>query len=288
MLLNSRVLLIKSSRSGVEKMKQESHKLAVICRSVGLNPNEVYEVFRRIRKAVMEDGGEVITHELGTFFRSERSETRKVLGGVEYLVPARTCLALKGVKGPGLDQMEVGDICSTEEIPTGIVTVPFGLNSISRSGRVEAMEGTRLVIRHEVLPARVEVEPGSFVSPFFYSWTTTLSSPGMAMPERFGVNFAGGVLIQPQAEYFGIAGSPNPGDVVDMELNFIDRLEANTWNTRIVLKLNDQEVTERFDVVDRCNVDVSFARIDNAVSAPGAAIASDIVPSIQNAVISKF
>ena len=90
-------------------MKPESHKLANIARSVGVNPGAVYEIFRRIRIAVMEEGGKVITHELGTFYRSEQSETRKVLNGQEYIVPARTRLFVTGVTGPPVDQANQED-----------------------------------------------------------------------------------------------------------------------------------------------------------------------------------
>lgn len=85
-------------------MKPEKHKLAVIARSVGVDPRAVYEIFRRIRIAVMEEGGQVITHQLGTFYRSEQRETRKVLNGQEYIVPARTRLFVTGVTGPPVEQ----------------------------------------------------------------------------------------------------------------------------------------------------------------------------------------
>lgn len=81
-------------------MKKENHRVAKIARSVGVDPSALNEIFRRIRIAVMEEGGTVITHELGTFYRSEQRETRKVLNGVEIIVPARTRLFLTGVKGP--------------------------------------------------------------------------------------------------------------------------------------------------------------------------------------------
>lgn len=87
-----------------KKMKKENHKVASIARSVGISPSALNEVFRRIRIAVMEEGGTVITHELGTFYRSEQRETRKVLNGTEIIVPARTRLFLTGIKGPPVNQ----------------------------------------------------------------------------------------------------------------------------------------------------------------------------------------
>lgn len=85
-------------------MKKENHRVAKIARSVGVDPSALNEIFRRIRIAVMEEGGTVITHELGTFYRSEQRETRKVLNGTEIIVPARTRLFLTGVKGPPVDK----------------------------------------------------------------------------------------------------------------------------------------------------------------------------------------
>lgn len=269
-------------------MKPESHKLAVIARSVGVNPCAVYEIFRRIRKAVMDEGGEVITHELGTFFRSERSQTRKVLNGVEYLIPARTCLALSGVKGPGLDQMEANDLCSTELIDTGSIAIPSGTTFIDLSGRVEVMPGTRLVIKHDVLPPALPGVLSSIFQPYSFSWTTTFSSQSMIIPEVFIMRFGGGFGIPGFQEYQGVDEFPSMGDVIEIEILFLERIEESIWDARISSSLNGEVFRERVDRVDRCNVNIRLASLDQPINSSGATMSSQITPNIGSATVSIF
>ena len=71
--------------------------LRSLVRQVGNRHEEFNETLRRIRSAVMDSTEEtvVISQVVGTFYRQRRRETRRVLNGVEYIVPARDVLQLR-------------------------------------------------------------------------------------------------------------------------------------------------------------------------------------------------
>lgn len=261
-------------------MKPENHKLAVICRSVGVNPCEIYEVFRRIRRAVMDEGGEVITHELGTFFRSERKATRKVLHGVEYLVPARTCLALAGVKGPGVDQMEAQDVCSTNPFPTGSFAPGVVLFNGTRQGQLNVMEGSKFSIRHAVNdppdPADIETDSRDINS----SWATRLSTAGHGFVEAVGIEFSNVTERGVVSEYSFTDAEPIPGDLFGIDVDFIRRQEGTTWLANTSIILNGQALSAREVLIDRCNVVMDVETQNDILSSGGGQRSASAVPSV--------
>lgn len=71
--------------------------LRSLVRQVGNSHEEFNEILRRIHSAVMDASEEtvVISQVVGTFYRQRRRETRRVLNGVEYVLPARDVLQLR-------------------------------------------------------------------------------------------------------------------------------------------------------------------------------------------------
>ena len=71
--------------------------LRTLVRSIGNSHEEFNEILRRIHREVMESSEDtiVISQIVGTFYRQRRRETRRVLNGVEYILPARDVLQLR-------------------------------------------------------------------------------------------------------------------------------------------------------------------------------------------------
>ena len=77
-------------------MKPDNHKLDVISQQIGIDHQQATELFRRIRSAV-EEGGQVIVQEFGTFYlQTNRARTRTNRGEV-FQVPANQKIRLRGV-----------------------------------------------------------------------------------------------------------------------------------------------------------------------------------------------
>ena len=269
-------------------MKDENHKLAVICRQVGVNPNAVYEIFRRIRKAVMDEGGEVITHELGTFYRSEFQATSKKLNDVTYLVPDRTCLALRGVKGPGVEQMEADDICLTNKLQVGIISPGVVLGQQSRFGRIEVMPGTRLVVTHIVStpsdPSPIESETRSVNA----TWTTEFNSVGLAEPFSISLEVSNDTSEGVVNKYSFDDKTPEPEDVIELEILFVSRQAGSNWNVVISVRLNGGVSLSSEHVISRCNLTFTATTINRILSLGGGERSANVVPSILQANIRQF
>lgn len=77
--------------------------LRSLVRQVGNSHEEFNEILRRIRSAVMDSDEDtiVISQVVGTFYKQRRRETRRVLNGVEYVLPAREVLQLRPPAGDG-------------------------------------------------------------------------------------------------------------------------------------------------------------------------------------------
>ena len=71
--------------------------LRTLVRSIGNSHEEFNEILRRIYREVMESEEDtiVISQVVGTFYRQRRRETRRVLNGIEYMLPARDVLQLR-------------------------------------------------------------------------------------------------------------------------------------------------------------------------------------------------
>ena len=90
-----------------------------IVRSVGNSHEEFNEILRRIYNNVMLSGEDtiVISQIVGTFYKQRRRETRRVLNGVEYILPARDVLQLRPPPMPAreaIDNTETRTFFSTE------------------------------------------------------------------------------------------------------------------------------------------------------------------------------
>ena len=268
-------------------MKDENHKLAVICRQVGVNPNAVYEIFRRIRKAVMEEGGEVITHELGTFYRAEFKSTSKKLNDVTYLVPERTCLALRGIKGPGIDQMKENDICSTNVLQVGIISPGLVPGQQSRFGKIEVMPGTRLVATHIVStpaePSPIESETRLINA----TWKTEFDSVGLAEPFAISLEVSNDTDQGVVNRYSFDDKTPEPNDVIEFEILFVSREAGSNWNVVISVKLNGAVSLSSEHVISRCDLRFT-ATTNNRVLSLGGDRSANVVPSILQANIRQF
>lgn len=78
-------------------MKPDNHKLDVICQQIAISHRQGTELFRKIRRAV-EEGGEVIVQNFGTFYRQDNRETSRTLNGVVHTVPENSRVRLRGDK----------------------------------------------------------------------------------------------------------------------------------------------------------------------------------------------
>lgn len=74
--------------------------LVVLCREIGLDHLQATELFRRINREVMS-GNDVITQEVGTFYRRDSRARVRRLNGIDYQVPERSTVALRGPRFPG-------------------------------------------------------------------------------------------------------------------------------------------------------------------------------------------
>lgn len=269
-------------------MKDENHKLAVICRQVGVNPNAVYEIFRRIRRAVMEEGGEVITHELGTFYRAEFKSTSKKLNEITYLVPERTCLALRGVKGPGIEQMEEDDICNTNKLQLGVVSPGVVLGSVTRFGRIEVMPGTRLVVTHVVRepdnPSPIESETRLVNS----TWITEFNSDGLEDPFSISMEVSNDTPLGVVNRYSFDDKIPSGDDLIELEILFLERASGSNWNVVISVILNGESVLSSNRTISRCNIALTLTAINRPLSLGGGERSTNAVPSILQANVQQF
>ena len=76
-------------------MPREKKALREICREVGVPHLQVTEVLRRIERACLEENQEVITQEVGTFYRQSRAATTRTLNEVVYQLPAKEVVQLR-------------------------------------------------------------------------------------------------------------------------------------------------------------------------------------------------
>ena len=78
--------------------------LRTLVRSIGGSHEEFNEILRRIYNNVMLSDEEtiVISQVVGTFYKQRRRETRRVLNGTEYILPARDVLQLRPPPMPAL------------------------------------------------------------------------------------------------------------------------------------------------------------------------------------------
>lgn len=77
-------------------MKPDNHKLDVISQQIGIDHRQATELFRRIRSAV-EEGGQVIVQEFGTFYLQNNRARTRTNRGVVFQVPANQKIRLRGV-----------------------------------------------------------------------------------------------------------------------------------------------------------------------------------------------
>jgi len=77
---------------------------------------QVTEVLRRIERACLEEDMEVITQEVGTFYKQSRAATTRTLNEVRYQVPAREVVQLRPRRFPGREsRIELRIVRSTFE-----------------------------------------------------------------------------------------------------------------------------------------------------------------------------
>lgn len=93
--------------------------LRTLVRSIGNSHEEFNEILRRIYNNVMLSDEEtiVISQVVGTFYKQRRKATRRVLNGVEYILPARDVLQLRPPPmpaQPAVGETEFRTIFSTE------------------------------------------------------------------------------------------------------------------------------------------------------------------------------
>lgn len=115
-------------------MPREKKSLREICREVGVSHLQVTEVFRRIENVVMQEGKEVITHGVGTFYPQDRAATRRTLNEVVYEIPARRVVALRGPRFPATEQMSCPQVVELLNESGGVTTGDVPINGLINDG----------------------------------------------------------------------------------------------------------------------------------------------------------
>lgn len=107
--------------------------LLQLCDEVGIEHLQATELFRRIKREIME-GKDILVVEFGTFYRRDSKERIRRLNGVDYTVPERSTVALRGPRFPATEQQvnckSLIDLVSIPDEVTRTRTVEITANEI--------------------------------------------------------------------------------------------------------------------------------------------------------------
>jgi len=236
--------------------------LVELCEEVGVEHAQVTEVLRRVAQTVME-GNDVIVQEFGTFYRRTSKPRVRRLRGIDYQVPERVAVALKGPRFPGRE-LEL----SCEDIRDGA-----SLESELTSGQVVPVTLTEQNPQPGVAPTRV------VVTPFFSA--TPLCSPeaNEAGNNRLVFN------VVMRIDFTPVGGRPA---TLNVEASYAGRTEVSatsffsTGQSTAIIELGEYTLEEIVGVASiRAELNGDASTFEFAVSLSHSEIAVDELSAFQ-------